>query len=99
MAHLLHKLTVGIMLDLCSGALLDVGEDALGFPRVAIRAARTQRVIDVADMHQIAGLVALAMVMPSRIAMTVDHDVMLVCHGRGEIELAPTLDDQFRSFH
>ena len=89
----------GSRLELRSGALRDIGEDAFGFPRIAIRAARTQRVIHIADVHQIAGLVALAMIVTGRVAMTVDHDVMLVGHGGREIELAPTLDDQLRSFH
>src|SRR5437763_846863 len=76
-AHHLNERGGGSRLELGSGALLDVREDAFGFPGVAIRAAGTQRIIDVADVHQIAGLVALSMVMTGRVAVTVDHDVML----------------------
>src|SRR3712207_7212766 len=63
----------------------------------AVRAVGAQRVEDVADVHQLARLVAVPVVVTRRVAAAVDHDVVLVRHRRGELQVVVARDDDLRS--
>src|SRR5256885_7460406 len=86
-----------VRLELRTGALLDIGEHSLRFPCITIRTLRAQRIVDIADMHEVARLVAGTGIVPRRITLSVDHDVVLLRDCRRQIRLSTALDYQPRS--
>src|SRR3954463_10267126 len=64
LAHHRGERARDVRLELGPRALLDIGQHPLRLPRVAVRTLGAQRVVDVAHVHQIAGLVAAPVVVP-----------------------------------
>ena len=72
---------------------------AFGFPRVTVWALRAQRVIHVAHVNQLARLVAIAPVVLRRVALPIDHDVVLMRDRGGKVETAPAFNYQLGTSH
>src|SRR5665647_2907261 len=65
--------------------------------RAAVKAPRAQRVVAVAHLHQLARIVALALEVRLRIALTTGQHVVLVRDHRRDIELRLAHEDDARA--
>src|SRR6476659_4259277 len=72
--HHLHELSSNLRLELRPRTLFHIPQHTLGLPGRAIRTVRTQRIVHVAYVNELARLVAVAVVVAARIALAVDHD-------------------------
>src|SRR6266576_5559340 len=85
--HHPHERPAELRVELEPAALLEISQRFVERPRFAVRAPRPQCIVDIAHVHQLAGLMAVAGVMQYGVPAAVDQDVVLLRHDDGEIEV------------
>ena len=97
-----HHLAEGprdVGVHLGAGTRLEVSERLLRFPGIAIGPVGAERIVDVAHVHDAAGVVAVAGEAERGIAPAVDADVVLVGHHRRHAEAALTRQHHAGTLH
>src|SRR5215216_208721 len=77
-------------IELHSRPALDVSDGSLRLPRLTVGPIGPQRIVDVADVHQAAGVLGASGVVERWITSAVEHDVMLVGYDGREVHRVRT---------